>query len=133
MDTEDIRKKINSLDPVIDRALIEALTKKIAHMEGKTVGVKAGNGVSSDVFLDIFNKAVAVLNKKYIEGGTSYIEKYRPYLEKETQEAEEKLNRTDLTPVIGPVYNLESKPFENQYQTPWPQELVAYSLESYGV
>lgn len=94
MDTEDIRKKINSLDPVIDRALIEALTKKIAHMEGKTVGVKAGNGISQDVFLDIFNKAVAVLNKKYIEGGASYIEKYRPYLEKETQEAEDKLNKT---------------------------------------
>ena len=94
MDTEDIRKKINSLDPVIDRALIEALTKKISHMEGKAVGVKAGNGISQDVFLDIFNKAVAVLNQKYIEGGTSYIEKYRPYLEKETQEAEDKLNKT---------------------------------------
>jgi|GEM_PF-6296091 len=39
----------------------------------------------------------------------------------------------DLTPVIGPVLNLGSKPFENQYQIPWPQELVAYSLESYGV
>ena len=94
MDINDIRKKINSLDPVIHRALIEALTKKIAHMEGKTVQVKAGNGVSADAFLDIFNKAVAVLNKKYIEGSSSYIEKYRPYLEKETQEAEDKLNKT---------------------------------------
>ena len=54
MDTEDIRKKINILDPVIDRALIEALTKKIAHMEDKAVGLKAGNGISQDVFLDIF-------------------------------------------------------------------------------
>ena len=33
----------------------------------------------------------------------------------------------DLTPVIDPVLNLGSKPFENQYQTPWPLELVAYS------
>ena len=94
MDINDIRKKINSLDPVAHRALIEALTKKIASMEGKTVGVKAGNGVSADAFLDIFNKAVAVLNQKYIEGSSSYIEKYRPYLEKETQEAEDKLNKT---------------------------------------
>jgi hypothetical protein len=94
MDIREIREKIKSLDPVAHKALIEALTKKIASMEGKTIGVKAGNGVSAEAFLDIFNKAVTVLNQKYLEGGSSYIEKYRPYLEKETEKAEEKLNKT---------------------------------------
>ena len=42
-------------------------------------------------------------------------------------------DQVDLTPVISPVLNLGSKPFENQYQTPWSQELVAYNQESYGV
>jgi hypothetical protein len=94
MDTDDIRKKINSLDPVANKALIEALTSKIGGSSNGPVQVKADGSVSSDVLLDIFNKAVDALNEKYIEGGACHIEKYRPYLEKETIEAEEKLNRT---------------------------------------
>ena len=39
----------------------------------------------------------------------------------------------DFTPVFNTVLNLASKPFENQYQPPWPLVQVAYSQESYGV
>ena len=94
MDIRKIREMINRLDPVANKALIEALINKISGINGGTPPVKAGNGISQDVLLDIFNKAVGALNRKYIEGGTTYIEKYQPCLEKETQEAEEKLNRT---------------------------------------
>ena len=94
MDIRKIREMIKGLDPVTHKSLIEALLNKIGGMNGGPAQVKAGNGVSQDVLLDIFNKAVGALNRKYIEGGTTYIEKYRPYLEKETQEAEDKLNRT---------------------------------------
>jgi len=94
MDIRKIREMINRLDPIANKALIEALINKISGINGGTSPVKAGNGISQDVLLDIFNKAVGALNRKYIEGGTTYIEKYQPCLEKETQEAEEKLNRT---------------------------------------
>ena len=94
MDTEDIRKKINNLDPVAHKALIEALTSKIGGNINEPIRKKDNGGISSDGLLDIFNKAVDALNCKYIEGGIPYIEKYRPYLEKETQEAEDKLNKT---------------------------------------
>jgi len=94
MDIRKIREMIERLDPVANKALIEALLNKISGINGGPSQVKAGNGISQDVLLDIFNKAVGSLNRKYIEGGTTYIEKYRPYLEKETQKAEEKLNRT---------------------------------------
>jgi hypothetical protein len=94
MDIRKIREMINNLDPVANKALIEALTSKIGGNINEPIQKKNDGVVSSDVLLDIFNKAVAVLNRKYIEGGTSYIEKYRPYLEKETQEAEDKLNKT---------------------------------------
>ena len=94
MDIKDIREKINSLDPVAHRSLIEALSSKIGCKKDESIQVKAGNGISGDELLDTFNKAVDALNKKYAEGGVSYIEKYRPYLDSETVKAEEKLNRT---------------------------------------
>jgi len=34
---------------------------------------------------------------------------------------------TIFTPLFGPLFNLESKPFVNQYQSPLPQEQVAYN------
>ncbi len=45
------------------------------------------------------------------------------------------INGGDFTPVFNTVFNLASKPFENQYQPPWslPLVQVVFIPESYGV
>ena len=93
MDIKDIDKKINALDPRVHKSLIDILSNKVNSQAEKSTIIKAGNGISSDQLIDMFNRAVDKLNKQHVEGAISYIEKYHLNLDSETDKAEEKLNR----------------------------------------
>ena len=93
MNIKDIDKKINELDPKIHKSLIDALSSKLDSQSGKSTTVRVGNGISSNQLIDIFNRAVDKINQQYVEGAIAYIERYHPYLDSETDKAEEKLNR----------------------------------------
>ena len=92
MNSNQIEERIKTLDPIAHKFLIEAIKRKDGNEKINRVNPESGDGISYDLILEMFKKAMDALNEKYIEGGVAYIDKHHPEISRKLDDAEGKLN-----------------------------------------
>ena len=93
MNIQAVKEKIESLDPVVHKALRDSLIAKYNHLSGEKGESMSQGGFNPDLFAGMFKKAIDEINRKYIAGTIGYIQKHHPDLYQKINTAEDRLNR----------------------------------------
>lgn len=95
MNIQELKEKIESLDPKVHRSLIDALTKEYKRLIGSQDQINPLSlqyDSTTDPFWEAFKKANHELNKHYIEGTLDHIRKRHPDLYQKINEVEARID-----------------------------------------
>ena len=101
IDIKILKEKIDSLDPIINKALRDALKIEYKKLTGEKEELNQQNKPSSDLFAEMFKKAADEVNRQYIRGTIDYLKKYHPDLNQKIKKMEDRLNDVWIAGIKG--------------------------------
>ena len=93
MDTISIRDTIDTLDPEVHGALIQALQRQLESPSTEMNQTSQPLGCDDDLFESAFRKTVRAIKGKYINGTIDYVCDYHPELYQKTIQAKDRLDK----------------------------------------
>jgi hypothetical protein len=93
MDTKLLKDRIKSLDSIVHRSLVTALTTKYGDHVGKREGGSAKEHPTPEDFEEFFKQTAEEINDTYIEGTIDYIYEHQHQLAKKIDRIEDRLDK----------------------------------------
>jgi hypothetical protein len=92
MDLETLKERIENLDPLLHRALRDALLAEYHRRVGQAQVSEPRCRTGGDPFEDAFKKAANDIGERYVRGTDDYVREHHPDLYARTEEADKRMN-----------------------------------------